>query len=211
MRKIIAYIGVIGSGKDYQANLRVKEGYAKLNFKDALIDMCSDIVGYDVREDYEWFKSHLLGMRRPSNPLNEGYCNMDTKTMIEQHGLMTGRILLQRVGTETMRKRDQDHWAKQWIEAVKKHAAWNIANADCRFRNECNAIVAHGAECEFKFVFCDYRSKRYDATMDHESEFIAQALLKMGLKNGQEISTPQLHEAAIIMERRIEDGKKINA
>lgn len=61
---ITAFIGVIGSGKDYQSDLLVKKGYVRLDFKDALVDMVEDIVGFKIRDHYELFKACVVGTTR---------------------------------------------------------------------------------------------------------------------------------------------------
>ena len=198
MPSVVSFVGVIGSGKDYQANLLVDKGYFRIDFKDELLDMVSDLVGYNVREDYDWFKENAVGIRRPKNRLQEACAIQDSRMAIER-GAMTGRQMLQRFGTEVMRKRDPDYWAKAWKRKATQAfmEGLSVACADCRFRNEVetiqqmrlwmetDSIVTHGADV--KFIFCDYRSGRYDATSKHESEAMAQGLLRMGLKDMQEI------------------------
>lgn len=100
-------------------------------------------------------------------------------------GSGSGRRLLQRLGTEVMRKRDPDYWVKAWIikaEEARK-AGFNVCVADCRFRNEAEVILANGGE----LVFCDYHSNRYDAGQAHESEHLAQRMLALGLKDGDAV------------------------
>lgn len=189
MLEIISFMGVVGGGKNHKARQLAESGYLHIDFKDALLDMCSDLVGYDVREDYNWFKTHVVGIKRPSNRLLEAFCHTDTHDLVARFPhMMIGRRLLQRLGTEVMRKRDKDYWADRFIVAVKDAAdkgEKDVVNSDCRFLNEVEAIKSIGAR--HRFVFCDFRSDRYDDSFDHESEMLAQALLKIGMKNGEEI------------------------
>jgi hypothetical protein len=199
MPQVIAFIGVIGSGKDYQANLLVEKGFVRIDFKDALIDMASDLAGYDVRHDYDWFKEHIVGVKRSINPLMTAHYISDDKRVQTNHPeVMTGRRLLQRLGTEVMRKRDPDYWAKAWFKAAVKviKDGGNVTCADCRFPNEVQAIRRLSDEwCRIndqnkrisKLIFCDYRSGRYDDKSTHESEKMAQAILRSGVKDGQEL------------------------
>lgn len=200
MPEIISFLGVVGSGKNYNANKLVKDkGFVHIDFKDSLLEMCSDLVGFDISADYDWFKSHLVGMRRPGNRLAEAYCHTDTREMQSRHeGLLTGRTLLQRLGTEVMRKRDSEYWTNQFHLKVDVLMAneKNVVNSDCRFPNEVEAVRASG---DFKFIFCDYKSPRYDASMVHESEFLAQGLILVGLKDGDEIETSHFTQAEEIM------------
>jgi hypothetical protein len=180
---VTAFIGVIGAGKDYRANRLCYGGaVVRLDFKDALLDMASDLVGYDVREDYEWFKASVVGVRRPKT--------LENKVVEWMRGVpeaLTGRGLLQRLGTDVMRKRDPDYWTRQWSQ----RARWilqrrSIAVADCRFDNEVAAI--RKLDPEARFIFCNYtKSKRYDPANPHESEKMAQRLLALGAKDGEQL------------------------
>lgn len=189
---ITSFIGVIGSGKDYHAEQLAESGALRVDFKDGLLDMASDIAGYNVREDYEWFKENIVGVKRPPNRFQEAFIYTDKRQIfVENPELMTGRRLLQRLGTDTMRKRDEDYWVNQFISAVGFHE--NVVNADCRFRNEVNII--YKLDPQAKFIFCDYRSSRYDPTSTHPSEHLAQCLLEQGLKDGDAIHHDNFFEA----------------
>lgn len=202
--EIVAFIGVVGSGKDFQAQrYRDQFGYARVDFKDGLLDMVSDLAGYNVRSDYDWFKKAPVGMMRGSDFVQAALNEKAVETTLEHYPmLMTGRRLLQRLGTNVMRKRDPDYWVRAWKSTVGAIVInrGSVAVADCRFGNEVNA-VAHMC-ANRRFIFCDYRSARYDPSAEHESEYLAQALLAMGLKDGQEITPTQLQEAVKKMEER---------
>lgn len=198
---ITSFIGVIGSGKDYRANLLVDQGNCdRVDFKDGLISLASDIAGYDIRKDYDWFKHHVVGVHRSSNPLLDGMLHSEWKELLAKHpDLMTGRRLLTRLGTEGMRKRDSNYWVKQFLqsadEAVKKNRI--VANADCRFMNEVSAIK--NTDRSSSFIFCNYKSPRYDKNLDHASEKLAQALLSLNLEDGQQIYNDHFEQAAKIL------------
>ena len=193
MPEIVAYIGVIGSGKDFSANKLVTEkGYVRLYFKDALLDMASDLAGYDVRADYDFFKEHIVGVRRSENPFKLSFARSDCVDMQNEHpDLMTGRRLLQRLGTEVMRKRDPDYWAEAFTASARKilKSDKSIVCADCRFKNEVDAIRGIVGYKFFtaRFIFCDYKSGRYDPASKHASEKMAQTLLALGLKDQEPI------------------------
>jgi len=186
MTEIVTFIGVVGSGKDYQADILVKKGFVRIDFKDELLDMASDLLGYDVREHYDWFKEHPVGLRWDDNPLLRDLAHRASHEMVRL-GIPTGRVFLQRLGTEVMRKRDKDYWTKAWCRKAYANitAGRSVTVADCRFMNEVEAIQNMRAPC--RFVFCDYHSGRYDTTLIHASEHLAQELLKAGLQDGQEI------------------------
>jgi hypothetical protein len=62
----------------------------------------------------------------------------------------------------------------------------DVVCADCRFCNEMLAIerVARSCGQPYQFIFCDYRSPRYDALDPHPSEAMAQEFLQRGFKDG---------------------------
>ena len=188
---VISYIGVVGSGKDYQSDLKVKEGFVRVDFKDALLDMASDLAGYDVRKDYDFFKENVVGFKLNKDNTDNHYLLKCIDLMNKYPMLMTGRRLLQRLGTEVMRKRDKDYWVKCFLESVVKYGS--AVNGDCRFMNEVRAIKS--LPCESKFIFCNYKSPRYDGYSSHTSEKLAQALLKQKLGDLQEIDGYHFKEA----------------
>ena len=194
MIEIVGHVGVIGAGKNYQQDLLVKKGYVATDFKDELIAMVSDLVGYDIQKDYEYFKSHVVGVQRPQNPAEEMIYNQMSSTIIANcPEAMTGRRMLQRLGTEVMRSRDPDYWVKAWAKKAKEHilGGHSVAVADVRFWNEIQAIkdLAKELGIDQKIVFCDFRSDRYDSTSTHHSEALAQEFLKAGCKDGEELFT----------------------
>lgn len=202
---ITGFIGVMGSGKGFQQALLVKKGAVALDFKDALIEMCEDIVGFPIEADYELFKECVVGLTAPicfAKPDawvgNERlHIKARTKDMLSQYpNLMTGRLLLQRVGTEAMRKRNPNYWCEAWEKKAREILAdgKDIAVSDVRFSNEMQTIrkvglgsVGKNVSDTYRFMFCDYKSERYNATQVHASEWMAQEYLKQGLKDGQEI------------------------
>lgn len=184
---IIAFLGVIGSGKDHRAKGMHPNVFKRVDFKDELLDMASDLAGYDVREDYDWFKHAVVGMRKPGNPFVEGMLTSDIREMTARNpDLMTGRRLLQRLGTDVMRKRDPEYWVNAYRKrvAIVSAQGMNVVTADCRFMNEVSAL----RDLRASFTFCNYPSPRYDPSSTHPSEQLAQALLKAGLHDGQEIT-----------------------
>lgn len=70
-----------------------------------------------------------------------------------------------------------------------------VVCADCRFPNEIAAIqllsmrtIGKKVGKNHKFVFCNYRSNRYDAMNVHKSEHMAQEFLKRKFKDLQDIT-----------------------
>jgi len=156
MKKIIAYIGVIGAGKSFSAkNYKKKlESQGKkveiMSFADAIREMLWKLLKWEPKsnKEYDQFKKSDIKFDNVS---------------------LTGRELLQRFGTDIMRDMvDKDIWLKQFIKKVNNSEADYILCTDCRFENEVKLLMSHNTE----FIFCNYESWRYEIT-DHESEKFA--------------------------------------
>jgi len=189
---IIGLCGVIGSGKDFRAKkLVAEEGYIQLDFKEALIDMVEDIVGFPIRENYELFKACVVGLTAPGYlpPAGMSIEQVNARMLFENPYAMTGRKMLLNVGTNAMRKRDPDYWVNQWIKKARTLGG-NVVAADMRFPNECRAVMEAGTLLNrrvttHRFIFCDFHSDRYNPSLKHESEEMAQNLLAKGYRDGQ--------------------------
>lgn len=201
--EIVALVGVMGSGKTHRQAELVRQGFVAVDFKDALLDMTSDLVGYDVRQSYDFFKENLVGLSAPEaiGPkfMQRPPAHAVTRDVLAGYPkAMTGRVLLQRLGTEVMRKRDPDYWVNAWRRTAEEHLVKrrNVVCADCRFPNEMEAVkrlsvslskCVPGVEFPCRFIFCDFRSARYNPGVVHESEVLAQHYLRCGYKDGDEI------------------------
>ena len=201
MSEVVVIIGAIGSGKDHKADELVKQGYVRIDFKDELLNMASDLVGYQVKDDYEWFKENIVGVRRRGTEFQQGFAYQDRREIaVNNPDIMTGRKLLERLGTEVMRKRYPGYWVRAWANKVipKLGAGHNVVVSDCRFMNEVDAVME--LTNNRRFVFSNYKSHRYDATGNHLSRRLAQALLAMGMVDGQEIEERLFRRAEKAME-----------
>lgn len=196
MSRLICYIGVIGSGKDYQAKRYISENPNTLhiNFADELREMAWDILGWrpNTNEEYEDFKQSNMCQYVEAD---KGYCLANIARID-----FTGREFLQRLGTEALRKRDADFWANCWKRKVNKAIAqgYDVVCSDLRFTNELECALSlkisdNPANHDYvsltpDFIFCDYKSERYDDTNTHESEKLAQHLLDCDFMNGDRIT-----------------------
>ena len=180
--KITCFIGVIGSGKDYQANKLVQEGYQQVNFADELYVQIGKILNLDLssRAAREHFKKY--------------YPN--------------ARIILQNYG-QLRRKEDPEYWVKKFnnkLEEAKKNKFNLIVCSDVRQLNEVKFCLSLKNEIEdlrngiyhfwydIDFIFCNYISERYDANNKNISEKLAQRILKDGYKNNDKINHEYLEE-----------------
>lgn len=173
MSNVTCFIGVLGSGKDHQSRKLVKEGYVQINFADELREMAWSILGWRPENDleYDWFKKGQI--------------------YVPNYGEINGRIFLQNIGS-TMRKKDINYWVKCWIDkaSLEVNKGNKVCCSDCRFLNEIRYALRLGSN----FIFCNYKSSRYDDKNTHESEHLAQRFLKEGFKDLQEIEKSYLME-----------------
>lgn len=201
---LYAFIGVRGSGKTYRRNEIIKyltlyastpQTAIPIDFKDGLIEMVNDLLGFPVPADekeYDYFKSSVIG-------LHKGIISRLVSALVDTvtRDALTGRKVLQRVGTDMIRSRMPNYWVDIFMRKAINQIKTNnrhVVCADMRFPNEVSAILSLSDIANIKFIFCDYKSPRYSATDPHESEQLAQTLLKMGFKDGQEIPASVMNE-----------------
>ena len=112
-RKVIAFLGFQGSGKDYQCSKLVKCGYRKLAFADPLRKLACKVIGLDfskAMEQYEELKK---------TELINGY---------------TFRNILEQLGEGV-----RDIESNFWIKAVTKEiqgSTKDICISDMRYPND---------------------------------------------------------------------------
>lgn len=174
---IWVYIGVIGSGKDYNAKKKQEEtGGVISGFSEGVREFTFDFLGWHPSsiEMYEKFKYHNFIIDYPN------YSKVHD-----------GRKFLENVGSK-MRKYDCDFWASVWkrkcIELIKSGIK-DIIISDCRYINEVNSILSLMDEFNIipNFYFTNYKSERWELRK-HESEFFAQYLLELGCKDSENIT-----------------------
>ena len=161
--RLVSYLGVLGGGKDFSANKLVKEGYIKVAFAD------------------DWFKKLSIGMRPEISISSDRNLKSSYAPPYPFNKELTGRQFLQNLGTEGIRKRDPDFWARITKQKIQKllDEGKKVVTTGSRFLNEVKVLSELGAQ----FIFCNYKSDRYDDKNTHESEALAQSLLKRGYKD----------------------------
>lgn len=159
--KVTVFMGVIGSGKDYQSQLAVDDGAEHLAFADGVRDDVWAILGWKPLNDTEYVAFKKLV-----------FTNVDGSTF-------TGRDILQRYGTDVRRHEYSDVWCKRLVDSMQDlEKDSRVVISDCRFTNEVEYLKSlKYMDIEVEFVFCNYISDRYDDTDPHESERLAQHLL----------------------------------
>ena len=178
-RKIVAFAGVQGSGKDYRCTQFVKQGnYKKMAFADALRKIAFTSLGIPVDKgmnNYEWLKANQC----ISVSFSDG-----TNTNINF------RKFLEFMGTEGIRYYDNDFWCKCLVKDIEDvDEDLNICISDLRFYNEYKYIKEYCDKnnYEFSFIFCDYHSDRYNGFNEHASARLANFLKEIGYSDGDTI------------------------
>jgi len=158
-KKIIVFIGVIGSGKTYSANKLMNEDSEIINFAEELRENVWNLIGWKptTGEDYDEFKKFEFKFKDIS---------------------FTGRDILAKLGTDIMRKYNDSIWIDCWKEKATNSDKQLILVDDCRFENEMEEILkfCETNNYDSEFIFCNYKSYRY-RLLDHESEKLATSLL----------------------------------
>jgi hypothetical protein len=203
--KLIIFIGPIGSGKDFRANEFLSDakafGYSmeKVCFADELRECMWDLWGWRPKDDkdYEKFKCGTVSM----------YCGNFESSLFE----VSGRGLLQRLGTDVIRKRMPDFWVECWKRKVSNllNNGKNVVCSDLRFPNELKTALTIETDkntdpIDREFLFCNYRSARYSLD-EHESEVLAQKILEDGYNDGDSLEFDYLWSIIPEVERRIEE------
>ena len=182
-RQLIAFNGKAGSGKDYCSDKLVKEqNFIKFSFADKLRE-----VGYAT-----------LGMR----PLDS-----DSYTAFKYEEVYNGqtfRNILENIG-ESLRHIYPNIWADACINSFKG-VKNNICINDLRHANEYFALKEYckSKDIEFKFIFCNYHSDRYQEHNEHASAQLAQFLENRGYEDLQEVDELDI----LIYKMSIEDKRK---
>jgi len=177
MLNVWVYLGVNGSGKDFQAKLKSEElKVLPFDFSDGVREYTFAFLGWTPpnKDDYEAWKSGQSTMFMP-----EGLSAYSIK-------MRKGREFLDNVGKK-MRDFDPDFWAKHTVSKATEYYQQGVENiifSSCRYINEAKAILdfvysAGGDDANVNFIFCDYQSTKYDDTY-REYQELALILRDMG-------------------------------
>lgn len=163
MRKLIAFIGVEGSGKGYSCQrLLMTRGFIKLSFANCLRDIAFKTIGMTFEEgmkNYEKLKQTSL--------IN----NLNFRNILENLG-------------SAVRKYDEDFWARSILKDIEGTPR-NVCIDDLRYPNEYRILKDYCSKnnIDFKVVFTDYHSERYKDNNPHESAALANYLKGLGYKD----------------------------
>ena len=129
VRKIIAFAGFQGSGKDYRCQQLVKQGnYKQLAFADALRDIAFSSLSINKEIGQKYYED-----LKAFNCIEVMVCDREQRTL-QQHIQMNFRQFLEYMGTEGIRKYDKDFWARALVNTINELNAISLnasAKASC--------------------------------------------------------------------------------
>lgn len=169
-KEIVAFTGRQGAGKDYQSDLLVQNRhFKKMAFADALRKITFKALGinyYDGLAQYDRLK----------------------QTEVTKFGY-TLRQVLEQLGTECIRKYDNDFWVKCLLKDLKESGAKKVCVSDLRFPNEFKGLAKFAQENGYTFTcyFCDYHSDRYVSNNRHASARLSNWLKSKGFSDLEQI------------------------
>ena len=182
-RKIIAFAGKAGSGKNYRCEQLVKnQGFKTMAYAAALRKIIFTTLGIP----YAYGMAHYDELKM--TPLYNGY---------------TLRNMMEHLGTEGIRSYDNDFWAKCLIKDIEKTpVTQDICVSDLRFYNEYKTLKNYCDErgYDFKLIFCDYHSDRYEESNPHASARLANFLSDVGYNDGDEVKDEDMSAYISAME-----------
>jgi len=168
---ITVFLGKLASGKGFETNKLLEQGYEKVSFADELRLSTYTTLSYTPK-NYDNFKVKLIYL--DEHPM---WVSKLCKRLFPKW--QTGREVLQ-VISDAFKKYTPSIWTGLALKQISKlHSQGkNIVIDDCRFKHEVVAIQKFCAESniEVKFIFCDYRSKGYEMYSEHNSEKLAEFL-----------------------------------
>jgi hypothetical protein len=167
MRSLIAFTGRAGAGKSEQCQILQKEGYKKVSFATPLRKIIASTLGYtflDFMENYEKLKR------------------------TEIFNKQTLRNMMEGLGSK-IRYYDENFFVKCLIKELQEYNLDYVCIDDLRYKNEYYGIKDYcdKNKIDFKLIFCNYQSERYQAVNEHESAWMSNRLCELGYKDLQEL------------------------
>ena len=175
--------------------------YIKLySFADILKEMCIELLGVSEEQCYgtdaqKDSPTHLLWENMPGVITTEKpketkttsgrlgpYHESDSKFIYHAPGPMTGREVLQFVGTEIFRRMSTNIWANATVNKILSEQPELAIITDCRFPNEVEAVQAAGGKVIrllrdngkgdkhlSETALDDYPMEKYDGVIDNKN------------------------------------------
>ena len=171
---IRVFIGVQGSGKDFEANAMMKESPGvKIAFADEVRKMTWELLGYEPLDEkaYDEFKK-------------------DWKIIVTSKegkgNVMSGRKFMQVLGTDVIRKRNTNFWVDLAYQKIDEYFTMcpedDIYITDCRFDNEAKMLIDKFPG-NVVFYWCNWKDAINNMDDEHESELFAKNIGKKDMKH----------------------------
>lgn len=179
-KKIVLYVGLIGSGKSTRAKKLIAIGdYIKLSFADGVREQAFLFQGYTPK-NYDNYKARLLYLDQLPT-----FISKMLKFIFPNW--LYGREYLQNIGHKQRKFNGDTYWIDQVIKEII-NSDKNIVIDDCRYKNELMTLVDFAKENDYKLevIFCDYRSHRYNDKSTHPTEQLA-LWLRDRLRDGDNV------------------------
>lgn len=183
MKKIIAFTGRAGSGKDYQCNLL--KDYKKLSFADALRDIAFSALNIPKNVGTSYYDQLKV-----QNCIDVEVWSDSRRSKLIYQDDINFRQFLEFLGTQGIRKYDNDFWCRCLVKQINDCNYDKICISDLRFINEYEYLndFCEQNNYDFKVIFCDYHSDRYQNNNDHESAKMSNYFAENGYKDLQELT-----------------------
>lgn len=199
--KVFGFVGVSGSGKDYNVSLlreldaaskrRILTGDFSEGIRQTVMSIFlphGEMVAIDPESKvYRDWKGSEFKIPLPVSVSEEPYVSV-----------ITGREILQNVGEGLKTLCGEGIWAnwtsnyllRQWlalpeVEKIRADVVFGSIRFDCEAEEVFRVASIMGKTVEIRF--CDFRSPYYKVN-DHKSEEFAKYFLNMGCKDGQNIT-----------------------
>jgi hypothetical protein len=201
--KIYGLVGVIGSGKSYQAEALMVGAACEErpmiigDFSEGIRQTLMNIFTGESKGIDCTGAAYAKWKQLSSDILLPFFAQADSPNILDSVRI-EGRELLQHTGEYLKSLAGEDVWARWTANAVTNSLAkmseedalmCDIVFGSLRFDCEAEAIfkVAEATGKEVQIYFCDYHSDSYELN-DHISEKFAQYFLSLGCKDGDDIT-----------------------
>ncbi len=185
-KELICFIGVEGSGKDYQSTLSEEQGYKKVTLASKIKKVAYRLLKMPPlsNAEYEAFKSSsiyfvpqqeklsflqrlIVKLFRIDNVLQGRIKNIRTN----------GRNVLEEVGCFLI-EMDKDILCKDVLDKILSSHNTKFCLTDLRKLPEIEYLKRESAKnnIEFKTIFCNYKSSRYNNKNPHISAILSNHL-----------------------------------
>ena len=123
----VGLTGKKGSGKSTAAKYLAHQGYARVNFKDALVS--------EMKQNFPGTLEKIIELMDAS--AYDGLKPWTVDRLLEEKPPLF-RSLMQDYGTQVRRGDDEDYWVVKWLKNAKHHSL--LVVDDVRFINEADAV-----------------------------------------------------------------------